>query len=118
MKCALCGDRVRVTSARPAHECVINTGHCLRCDAITEVTYREPGYVGKGYNRWSLTFDEPPDLVFVQERGSNKARVFQDGKELHGVRSIDISASAGDITTHTVECITGHTQTANKPPHL
>ncbi|MGG3307333.1 hypothetical protein ABER23_07890 [Paenibacillus lautus] len=59
--------------------------------------------------KFALEFDEPPALVFVQERGSNKVKVYQDGKELHGVRSIAINASAGDITTHTVEYITGLT---------
>ncbi|MCV4233317.1 hypothetical protein OHJ21_19220 [Virgibacillus sp. LDC1] len=59
--------------------------------------------------KFALTFDEPPALVFVQERGSNKVKVFQDGKELHGVRSIDINASVGEVTTHNVEYITGHT---------
>jgi predicted nucleic acid-binding Zn-ribbon protein len=63
----------------------------------------------KDNKKFMLEFDEPPALVFVQERGSNKVKVYQDGKELHGVRSIDINATAGKITTHTVEYITGHT---------
>ncbi|MTH32972.1 hypothetical protein GL282_09730 [Veillonella dispar] len=60
--------------------------------------------------KFALEFDEPPALVFVQERGSNKVRVYQDGVELHGVRAIDINAHVDDVTTHTIEYITGCTK--------
>lgn len=63
---------------------------------------------------FTLNFDEPPALVFVQERTGTamgkKIKVYQDGKEVHGVRAIDINASIDDVTTHTIEYATGCTK--------
>ncbi|WP_028609724.1 hypothetical protein [Paenibacillus harenae] len=51
-------------------------------------------------------------LLFVQEMGSRFPRIYQDGRELKGVRSITIHADADDVTRHTVEFVTGHTADA------
>ncbi|MCM3492856.1 hypothetical protein M4D52_05300 [Paenibacillus lactis] len=64
----------------------------------------------KKKEKFTLEFDESPALVFVQERGSNKIKVYQDGIELHGVRAVDINAHVDDVTTHTIEFITGYTK--------
>lgn len=74
-------------------------GSCGKYNHVCEENKKE---------KFSLTFDKPPALVFVQERGSNKIKVYQDGIELHGVRAVDINARAHDVTTHTIEFITGY----------
>ena len=86
---------------------------CIDCGVEWSSAYAAYVHVCNGRHeykeKFTLTFDEPPALVFVQERGSNKVQVYQDGKVLKGVRSIAINAYADDVTTHTVEYITGHT---------
>lgn len=58
----------------------------------------------------TMTFEGAPALVFVQEKVGGICRIYQDGKELKGVRRITIDACAGEQTTHTVEYLTGHTE--------
>lgn len=87
---------------------------CVDCGAEWSTRYNGYVHVCKGKqkdnNKFTLEFDEPPALVFVQERGSNKVKVYQDGVELHGVRAININAHVDDVTTHTIEYITGCTK--------
>jgi hypothetical protein len=56
-----------------------------------------------------LMLDQHPALLFVQEKGGHYAKVYQDGQQLKGVRSITIHAAVGEATTHEVEYITGCT---------
>ncbi|WP_256846925.1 hypothetical protein [Paenibacillus sp. Pae108] len=37
-------------------------------------------------------FDEAPALVFIQEKVGSGFRLYQDGKEVEGIRSIHIDA--------------------------
>lgn len=86
---------------------------CVHCGDELQIPWDIHAKLCKGSNnkeKFKLEFDEPPALVFVQERESNKVKVYQDGKELHGVRSIDIRAGVGKGTTHTIEFITGATR--------
>ncbi|WEK53332.1 MAG: hypothetical protein P0Y55_12130 [Candidatus Cohnella colombiensis] len=50
-----------------------------------------------------------PSLVFIQDKGGRIAKVYQDGKQLRGVRSITIRASTDEATTHEIEYVTGYT---------
>lgn len=59
--------------------------------------------------KFILEFDEAPALVFVQKDSKGIIEIYQDGQLLKGVRSIIIEASAGEVTTHAVEYITGRT---------
>lgn len=60
--------------------------------------------------KFVLEFDEPPALVFVQHEVGCRFEVYQDGKRLHGVRSIKIRAGIDEITTHEIELVTGKTK--------
>lgn len=51
-----------------------------------------------------------PSLLFIQENGDRFPKIYQDGKELKGVRSITIRSAYDDITTHEVEFVTGCTE--------
>lgn len=57
----------------------------------------------------TMTFETMPALIFVQEKVGGKCRVYQNGKELMGLRSIEISACAGGYTTLSVEYLVGYT---------
>ncbi|MGO4181214.1 hypothetical protein AB4Z17_08540 [Paenibacillus sp. TAF43_2] len=50
-----------------------------------------------------------PSLLFIQEKGERLPRMYQDGKELRGVRSITIRSSYDSETTHEIEIVTGCT---------
>ncbi|QQK75081.1 hypothetical protein HUG15_05670 [Salicibibacter cibarius] len=57
-------------------------------------------------------------LVFVQEYCGEHCRVFQDGKELHGVTGVRITADEGEPTYHEIEYLTGKTNRKNKIPEF
>lgn len=48
-------------------------------------------------------------LVFVQNAAGDKFTVYQDGKEVRGIRSIRIDAGVDEFTTHEIEYVTGAT---------
>lgn len=64
--------------------------------------------INSGMRQLNVYTEGNPSLVFVQD--GDKCRIYQDGKELKGVRRITIDACAGEQTTHTVEYLTGHTE--------
>jgi hypothetical protein len=49
-------------------------------------------------------------LVFVQQEAGMKWRVFQDGVEVEGMKSIDINADIDYPTEHTIKYSTGTTK--------
>ncbi|MFD0825846.1 hypothetical protein ACT8ZR_09225 [Neobacillus sp. M.A.Huq-85] len=57
-----------------------------------------------------LELDNEPALVFVQENLKGGFKVFQDGKEVKGIRNIKIYASYDGATTHEIEFLTGATK--------
>lgn len=59
--------------------------------------------------KFTLEFDKPPALLFVQERVGNQFTLYEDGRKVTGIRALEILASVDDVTTHTVEFITGGT---------
>lgn len=61
-------------------------------------------------NKLTIDLDEKPALVFVQGKGGNEFKVFQDGKEVHGIKSVRIYAGFDDYTTHEIEYLTGATK--------
>jgi hypothetical protein len=86
---------------------------CLLCNKEILGPLDPHQYSCKGdgnMSRFVLEFDEPPALVFVQEKTGHGAKVYQDGKELEGIKSIVIKADAGEFTTHTIEYLTGATK--------
>jgi hypothetical protein len=50
-----------------------------------------------------------PPLLFVQNSVGNNFTLYQEGKKVHGIRSVRINASYDDVTTHEVEYVTGAT---------
>jgi len=64
--------------------------------------------------KFTLEFDEAPPLVFVQNRVGNDFVLYQDGKEVRGIRSLLIRAGYDDATTHEVEYLTGKTKEENE----
>lgn len=90
---------------------------CEYCGAEWSSKWSELGvYVHVCKNKkekFTLQFDEPPALLFIQEKGKRQARVIQNGKEVKGITSIRIEAKAGELTTHTIEYLTSIT---NCPP--
>ncbi|MCY9052478.1 hypothetical protein MOE90_02070 [Bacillus spizizenii] len=52
---------------------------------------------------------EDAALVFIQRKVAGPVEVYQDGKRLRGVISVNINAKVGELTTHTIEFGTGHT---------
>ncbi|MED4787526.1 cell division protein ZapB [Bacillus atrophaeus] len=52
---------------------------------------------------------EDAALVFIQRKVAGSVEVYQDGKRLRGVISVNINAKVGELTTHTIEFGTGHT---------
>lgn len=63
-------------------------------------------------HKFILEFDDAPALVFVQRNARGSIEIYQDGKKLNGVRSIEIDAEVGEPTSHRVEYITGCTSKA------
>ncbi|GMK47625.1 hypothetical protein PghCCS26_47550 [Paenibacillus glycanilyticus] len=59
--------------------------------------------------KFTLEFDKPPALLFVQERVGNQFTLYENGRKVTGIRTLDINASYDDITTHKIEYITGGT---------
>ncbi|MGC6586548.1 hypothetical protein ACPV3A_16470 [Paenibacillus sp. Dod16] len=58
-------------------------------------------------------FNQQAALIFIQEKVGGmrgNIKVYQDGAEVQGIRSINISAHVDDVTTHTIEYITGCTK--------
>ncbi len=55
-----------------------------------------------------VSTDENLALLFVQKDLRNWS-VYQDGKLVHGVRTITIRADAEGFTTHEIEYVTGAT---------
>lgn len=65
--------------------------------------------------KFVLEFDKEPALVFIQHDGkSSNFDVYQDGKLVEGIRSIDIDADFEFYTTHRIEYLTGHTKEDGK----
>jgi hypothetical protein len=60
-------------------------------------------------DKFTLGFDKPPALLFVQERVGYQFTLYEDGRKVTGIRTLEIIASMDDVTTHTVEFITGGT---------
>ncbi|MEC1707420.1 hypothetical protein P9E09_07100 [Bacillus mojavensis] len=52
---------------------------------------------------------EDAALVFIQRNFTGPVEVYQDGKRLRGVISVNINAKVGELTTHTIEFGTGKT---------
>ncbi|WEZ21230.1 hypothetical protein P5661_06540 [Bacillus subtilis] len=52
---------------------------------------------------------EDAALVFIQRNLAGRIEVYQDGKRLRGVLSVNINAKVGELTTHTIEFGTGNT---------
>lgn len=52
---------------------------------------------------------EDAALVFIQRKVAGPVEVYQDGKRLRGVLSVNINAKVGELTTHTIEFGTGNT---------
>ncbi|MCY7751615.1 hypothetical protein MOB18_21375 [Bacillus inaquosorum] len=52
---------------------------------------------------------EEAALVFIQRKVAGPVEVYQDGKRLRGVISVNINAKVGELTTHTIEFGTGRT---------
>ncbi|MED0799345.1 hypothetical protein P4T18_18205 [Bacillus inaquosorum] len=52
---------------------------------------------------------EDAALVFIQRKVAGPVEVYQDGKRLRGVISVNINAKVGELTTHTIEFGTGRT---------
>lgn len=48
-------------------------------------------------------------LIFVQNAAGDSFTVYQDGKEVRGIRSIRIDAGVEEFTTHEIEYVTGAT---------
>ena len=64
----------------------------------------------KSKGEFTLGFDEPPALVFVQEKAGTRCEVYQDGVRLKGVRNVKISSGYDEPTTHEIEYLTGVTK--------
>ena len=63
----------------------------------------------KTTNKFIIEFDKPPKLLFVSEDGSGysgKDKIYIDGKELKGCRSVVIRSYFGEPTIHEVEFVT------------
>lgn len=60
--------------------------------------------------KFVLEFDEAPALVFVQEKVGSQCGIYQDGKEVKGVRNVRIYAAYDEATTHEIEYLTGATK--------
>lgn len=60
-------------------------------------------------SKFVLELDEEPALVFVQKNARGGIEVYQDGKQVKGIRSIRIEAGVDEVTTHTIEYATGAT---------
>jgi hypothetical protein len=63
----------------------------------------------KANKKYTLEFDETPSLIFVQGEVGNDFKLYQDGEEVRGIRSVRIYAGYDDVTTHEVEYLTGKT---------
>lgn len=61
-------------------------------------------------NKLTIDLAEKPALVFVQGKAGNGFTVYQDGKEVRGIRSLRIYAGFDDTTTHEIEYVTGATK--------
>ncbi|MGF2820194.1 hypothetical protein ACQUF8_14570 [Bacillus subtilis] len=53
---------------------------------------------------------EDAALVFIQRERTGPVEIYQDGKRLRGVLSVNINAKVGELTTHTIEFGTGNTE--------
>ena len=60
--------------------------------------------------KYVLELDDKPALVFVQEQAGKYFKVYQDGAEVKGIRTIKITANFDDHTTHEIEYLTGRTK--------
>lgn len=60
--------------------------------------------------KFIIELDEAPALMFIQEKGNRPPKIYQDGKEVKGVRAIRIDAGVESLTTHMIEYATGHTE--------
>ena len=60
--------------------------------------------------KFVIEFDEPPALIFIQEKAGPKCEVYQDGKKVNGIRSVKIYADYDEPTTHEIEYLTGCTE--------
>jgi hypothetical protein len=60
--------------------------------------------------KFVLEFDEAPPLVFVQNKVGSDFTLYQDGKNVRGIRSLKIYAGYDEATTHEVEYLTGKTK--------
>lgn len=60
--------------------------------------------------KYVLELDEKPALVFIQEQAGKHFKVYQDGEEVKGARTIRIHASFDEHTTHEIEYLTGRTK--------
>ncbi|MBT2727847.1 hypothetical protein J7E63_12950 [Bacillus sp. ISL-75] len=61
-------------------------------------------------DKFVLELDREPALVFVQESLKRGFTVFQDGKEVKGIRNIKIYSGFDSATTHEIEFLTGATK--------
>lgn len=57
-------------------------------------------------------FDKVPALLFVQHDAGHNWEILVDGKPLHGVQEVTITATFDGITTHTIRYVTGATKNA------
>jgi hypothetical protein len=60
--------------------------------------------------KFILELDEEPALVFVQKGLKCGFTLYQDGKEVKGIRNLKIYAGYDSITTHEIEYVTGATK--------
>lgn len=60
--------------------------------------------------RFKLEYAEEPALVFVSADGKHNERLFVNGEEVKGWRSITIRAGVDEFTTHEIEYVTAATK--------
>ena len=70
----------------------------------------ERGDMVEAKKKFILEFDEPPALIFIQEKAGPKCEVYQDGERVEGIRSVKIIAAYDEPTTHEIEYLTGMTK--------
>ncbi len=60
--------------------------------------------------KFILELENEPTLVFVQNGAGSDFKLYQDGEEVKGIRSVRIYADWYNPTTHEVEYLTGKTK--------
>lgn len=53
--------------------------------------------------KYALEFEHKPVLVFIHEKEGEPFKVFKDGEEVLGVRSVRIISDFDDRTTYVIE---------------